>query len=188
MKLKTPSSGMHIKSTPKHQSGLSILEVLIALVILSIGLVGLAGMHMNSLQYVHSAYFRSLASSIALDFEEKTWREIAKTGVTDCLDVSPDGTAFATLAADWRDRTVLPDDHWTGWGGTKQAKMPSLVIEAVDSMGTIYSETPVTISWSDARFDGTDDLAIVDEAGMDEEYLYNVRLICKLSTTSAGPS
>jgi type IV pilus assembly protein PilV len=172
---------------PRRQSGLSILEVLIALVILSIGLVGLAGMHLNSLQYVHSAYFRSLASTIALDFEEKAWRQISKTTVDDCLDISA-SDAYSTLAAAWEDRTVLPNDHWTGWGGTKQAKMPTLGIVSASSDQTIFSETPVTISWSDARFDNTVDMAIVDESGIDEEYVYNIRLLCKTSTSTAGPS
>ena len=59
------------------QCGFSILEVLIALAVLSIGLAGLAVMHFNSLKYVHSAYYRSLASAVALDFEERLWLELA---------------------------------------------------------------------------------------------------------------
>ena len=37
------------------QTGLTLIEVLIALVVLSIGLAGLASMHLSSVQYVHSS-------------------------------------------------------------------------------------------------------------------------------------
>ena len=177
------------RPSAKFQSGLSILEVLIALVILSVGLVGLAGMHMNSLQYVHSAYFRSLASSVALDLEERSWREISKTGVSDCLDVSESGLVFTSLTTDWVDRNYLPEDHWTGWGGEKQATMPTVDVDLTGATTTaIYSETPITISWSDVRFDSTEDIAITDESAFDESYDYNLRILCKLSTNTVAPS
>ena len=44
------------RKSSKGQGGFTILEVMIALGVLSIGLAGLAIMQINSLQYVHSAH------------------------------------------------------------------------------------------------------------------------------------
>jgi len=70
--------------TPRER-GVSLLEVLIALAVLSIGLAGLAIMHLNAQKYVHSAYERSLVSSIALDLEERLWLEVAEMAENDSL-------------------------------------------------------------------------------------------------------
>ena len=67
MKLHSHHSTRRPDAAFAKQSGLSILEVLIALAVLAIGLAGLAVMHMNSLKYAHSAYYRSIASAAALD-------------------------------------------------------------------------------------------------------------------------
>ena len=59
-----------------HQ-GFTLIEVMIALAVLTIGLTGLAAMQMSAMQYSHSSHYRSMASTIALDFEERMWLELA---------------------------------------------------------------------------------------------------------------
>jgi type IV pilus assembly protein PilV len=51
--------------------GFTLMEVLIALVILSIGLLGMAGMQLFSLKSSQSAYFQSQASYFANDILDK---------------------------------------------------------------------------------------------------------------------
>jgi type IV pilus assembly protein PilV len=162
--------------------GLSILEVLIALAVLSIGLAGLAIMHMNSLQYIHSAYYRSLASAIALDFEERLWLELADEAVVDCPDLTTDGGAFNALIADWRDRSVVGDD-FPGFGASNLAKIRNLTVEIGGASGDTFTQVPVTLTWTEGRFD--DNESIVDESDRTESYLYNVRLLCKESTVGS---
>ena len=62
------------------QRGFTLLEVLIAMVVLSIGLLGVMALQANMLSYSHSAYLTSLASVKALDLEE---RMRANRGVAD---------------------------------------------------------------------------------------------------------
>jgi type IV pilus assembly protein PilV len=57
---------------PHHSSkGFTLIEVLIALVILAIGLLGMATLMMTSLQSSQSAYLRSQASLLAYDITER---------------------------------------------------------------------------------------------------------------------
>ena len=53
------------------QRGFTLLEVLIAVLVLSIGLLGVMALQANMLSYSHSAYLTSLASVKALDLEER---------------------------------------------------------------------------------------------------------------------
>lgn len=60
----------HVKSF-KYQSGLTMIEVLVAVLVLSIGLLGLAGLQANSLRGNHSAYIRSQAIVLAGDMMDR---------------------------------------------------------------------------------------------------------------------
>jgi type IV pilus assembly protein PilV len=168
------------------EEGLTILEVLIALAILSLGLAGLAIMHMNSLKYAHSAYYRSIASAVALDFEERLWLRFADTSVLDCPELSASGLAHPALVADWSTRSQLPGDHWSGFGGTKITQINNLTINAGSVTTTTFAEMPVTLTWTDARFDDTSDTSIVDESDT-ESYDYTIRVLCKASSTGSLP-
>ncbi|WP_286240308.1 type IV pilus modification protein PilV [Neptuniibacter halophilus] len=53
------------------QSGFNLLEVMIALVVLSVGLLGLAAMQLNSLKLNQSAYMRSQATLLAYDIIDR---------------------------------------------------------------------------------------------------------------------
>ena len=64
MKMKTIQSA-------KRKTGFSLLEVMVALVIFSIGLIGLAGLQSASLSYNQSAYLRSQATYLAYDMLDK---------------------------------------------------------------------------------------------------------------------
>lgn len=55
----------------RQQSGFTMLEALIALLVFSIGMLGLAAMYNKSMMVTHSAYLRSLASIQAMDMAER---------------------------------------------------------------------------------------------------------------------
>lgn len=56
---------------PAHSKGFTLVEVLIALVVLAIGLLGMASLMMNSLQSSQGAYLRSQASLLTYDIVER---------------------------------------------------------------------------------------------------------------------
>lgn len=59
------------KHIHKVQSGFSLLEVLISVVVLSIGLLGLGGLQLTSLQSANNAHFRSSASIFATELADR---------------------------------------------------------------------------------------------------------------------
>jgi type IV pilus assembly protein PilV len=55
----------------KHNAGFTMIEVLITLIILSLGLLGLAGMQATGLKSNHEAYMRSQATLLAYDMSDR---------------------------------------------------------------------------------------------------------------------
>ena len=68
-----------------HTSGFTLIEILIALLVLSIGLLGLAAVQFQSLQNSQASYERSMATMQARDLVERLW-----AGICDLYD--EDGT------------------------------------------------------------------------------------------------
>jgi type IV pilus assembly protein PilV len=62
------------------QNGFTLLEILVAVVVLSIGLLGLAGLQVSSLNNNQIAYYRSIASQQTYDMADRMRSNLA--GVT----------------------------------------------------------------------------------------------------------
>lgn len=65
----TPNSRLHLHRAAS--SGFTLLEVLIAIVVLAIGLLGLAGLQASSLRVNHDAHLRSQATALAYDMADR---------------------------------------------------------------------------------------------------------------------
>lgn len=78
------------------QSGTTLIEVLVAIVVLSVGLLGLAGLQMTGLKSNHSAYLRSQATLLAYDLSDRmrTQRQAALNGAYDDGSVTADRTSW----------------------------------------------------------------------------------------------
>ena len=161
-----------------HKKGLTMIEVLIALLLLSFGLASLATMQLSSLQYVHSAYYRSLASTIALDFEERLWLELADNDLTLCPGIgTEDGSTPANLIADWS-RTAV-GDSWE-WSTADLIKIPNLSVSLGTAVTTsTCTEIPVTLTWNELRFNEVESTS--------EQFSYTVRILCR-QASSGGES
>jgi type IV pilus assembly protein PilV len=95
--------------------GYSLLEVLVALVILAIGLLGLAGMQLHGLRDNHSAFLRSQATHLAAEIIDRMQanREAALAGEYDIkTGENPTGATGKVLIdlAEWKvNLAVLPE-------------------------------------------------------------------------------
>lgn len=85
------SSGLRFPvAAPASQRGVSLIEVLIAVLVLSIGLLGLAGLQATALQANQGAHLRSQAVNLAYDMSDRMRanRARALSGAYD--DVAPE--------------------------------------------------------------------------------------------------
>lgn len=80
----------------KRNKGFTMIEALIALVVFSIGLLGLASMYSKSMMVTHSAYLRSLASIQAMDMAERMRANIALNHSASGYELSVSDSMVAT--------------------------------------------------------------------------------------------
>lgn len=128
------------------EAGLTLLEIMVTIVILSLGLLGLAGLQMTGLKNNRSAYYNSVAGQVAQDIAERlrvdqTTRN-AITGAT-IKNLAADLTKCASGVADTFDNRIaclasaLP-------GGRAR------VIERAAAPKALY----VALTWTDLELNG----------------------------------
>ncbi|MGZ8239918.1 MAG: type IV pilus modification protein PilV [Methylobacter sp.] len=146
-----------LKSTPvflrklmKNNTGFTLIEVLIAMIILAVGLLGLAGLQATSLRNNQSAYNRSQATQLAYDIADRMRANVpaannyagtfmapsAAAAQADCITISLTCTAAHMAQNDlfqWNSAvtTALP-----GGAGT------------IARAGSVFT---ITITWDDNR-------------------------------------
>jgi type IV pilus assembly protein PilV len=132
------------------QTGFTLLEVLIALVVLAIGLLGLAGLQATALKDNLSAYHRSQATIVAYDTIDRmranlsaidNYRTVTPAQNVNCIQVSNTCTPIIMTAHDLFELNA-----------TLLAVLPS-ASSTITTDGTMYT---ITINWDDNR-DGSVD-------------------------------
>lgn len=160
-----PQPQLFSKRTRAHSTGLSLLEVLIALLVLSVGLIGVAVLTVQSLQNIHSSLYTSLASAAALNFEERLWLELG----SDPEDLGcPDAQKVKQrVRGAWRDGTVANKVFLT---------LPDFDIDmdppTPPTPGSDRMQLDLTLTWDEERFEG--------ENG--ESFEYRIVIPCKVAT------
>jgi len=121
--------------------GFTLLEVLVAIVVLSIGLLGLAGLMASSLKNSHSAYQRTQATWLAYDALDRMRanRQIALAGGYNlALGATPGGSALAAIdLGEWD----------TALANTLPAGDGSIVVAAGGAVR-------IVVQWNDTRGTG----------------------------------
>jgi len=112
--------------TSRKQQGFLMLEVLVAIVVLSIGMLGILGVILNSLKFTTSSNYRTIAAQQSYAMAETmrasvinilAYNNVATpTGSVDCM-TSPPGAACTTSAQ------VASNDVFM-WNARLQAMLP----------------------------------------------------------------
>ncbi|QBQ56270.1 type IV pilus modification protein PilV [Nitrosococcus wardiae] len=136
-----------------HAKGYSLLEVLISVVILSIGLLGLAGLQATGLRNNHSAYLRSQATLLAYDIFDRMRanRTAALNGSYNlAIDATPatppkDCTAVNCVA------TELAAYDLNDWIQNLTTALPAGDGQVSQPAAATPSVVTVTVQWDDTR-------------------------------------
>ena len=132
------------------QSGFTLLEVLVAVLVLSIGLLGLAGLLASSIRNNQSAYQRTQATWLAYDIVDRM-----RVNRTAALDSSqPYDTALgspATCSATPNLSGAMAAQDLTGWKNLLACALP-----AGDGAVDVRADRTVTVTvqWNDSRGTG----------------------------------
>lgn len=144
-------------NSARPQRGATLIEILVAIVVMSIGLIGMAGLQAASVQSNYSAYYRSQATILASDITDRMRanRVAALAGGYDIATAKSAHTATTSRA----------DKDLNDWL-SQVAKLPEGRAQITRDVATgVYT---ITIGWNDSRgsikkADGTSEAA--DGAG-----------------------
>ncbi|MDG2237675.1 MAG: type IV pilus modification protein PilV [Arenicellales bacterium] len=127
-------------------NGFTLLEVLIALVIFSFGLLALAALMAKGLQYNTSALHRSYASAQAYDIADRM--RANRLGITagNYDSISGVGSDPGCIATGCTPAQMAQYDGWA-WNSANAALLPS-GSGSVTTNGTTYT---ITVTWDDDR-------------------------------------
>jgi len=134
------------KEVRSHQQGFTLLEVIIAVLVLSVGLLGIAGLQLKALQGAHLAHQRTVASLAAQDARERVWYELAARIEDEAEAICPPEGDLPTITAvgsEWH-------DQWEPY-------LPGLATDAIQSQPDCSFE--VTVDWTENRFQGEGDVS-----------------------------
>lgn len=144
---------LHIGAPSRQEAGFSLVEVLIALVVIAFGLLGLVALQSHSMKSTHSAHLRTQATLYAYDMLDRMRanREAARAGGYDLAleDAAPtcnpsDADLIDCDRAEWRaDVASLPNG--TGSIG----------------YGAATGFATVRVQWNDERAGGSTSEAVV---------------------------
>lgn len=131
LKQKTHLAGLAFK-----QQGFSLLEVLISVLVLSVGLLGLAALQTTSLKNNHSAHYRTSATVLAYDIIDRMRINPGADYTRNIGDAQP--PAGSTVNDDLREWTDTLSRELPGGDG------------AIAIAGDIIT---ITVQWDDSRGD-----------------------------------
>jgi len=123
-----------------HERGLSLIEVLVAIVIISLGLLGMAGLQAASLRTSQSAFYRAQAAQFANDMAERM-----RANLGDARNYTLAMTDTAPAGASVRDRDRA---DWLARIATLPAGDGSIAVDLASNTVTI------AVQWDDSRAGG----------------------------------
>ena len=141
---------MHIKTASN--KGFTLLEVMIAMVIFAVGMLGLAGIQALSLENAHSSYSRSQAILLAYDMVDRmNANPTAGTAYEITTGNTPGTPGTLCDAAACNNTQMASFDHWQ-W----KTSLPNLLIsgqgQIVNTAGDSYT---ITVHWDEDRTGAT---------------------------------
>jgi len=132
--------------TIRRNSGFSLIEVMVALLVLSIGLLGLASLQSTTVRYNYGAYLHSQATALAYDMADRMRgnRDEALAGAYDVADFPAAPAACGVIAGG----TVAARDL-SAWQSALSCALPEGVGRIERDPGS--NVITIGVQWDDSR-------------------------------------
>ncbi|HEX9877846.1 MAG TPA: type IV pilus modification protein PilV [Gammaproteobacteria bacterium] len=124
--------------------GVTLVEVMVSLVILSVGLLGLAGLQTRSLQFNTSAYYRTQATALAYSLADRTRanRQGALNNLYNGVFENPAPACDPNAGGGG-----TPAQDVAAWRNMLACQLP----EGTGSVARNGAEFTITVQWDDSR-------------------------------------
>lgn len=138
-----PSQPALSRSAPAKAQGSALIESLVAVLLFSVGLLGLVGMQAGAVQQASQAEYRSMASLLANAAASQMWASDRTATTLQTQFASPSGSAYAL----W-----LAQVQASGLPGISSANstLPTISFSTLaggGSGGTARSQATITVYW-----------------------------------------
>lgn len=127
------------------QRGFSLIEALIALVLLSFGLLGMAAMQITALKSATQAYQRSIITLAAVDAQERLWAGLRSAETCDDIENQE------TFSGD--DDNISWEEYWFG----ESSNTPIRKIGPKDKVKRSKCEFTITFNLEDDSCENDED-------------------------------
>lgn len=145
----------YVNITRNRQKGTTLLEVLISVLVLSIGLLGVASLQMYGLRYNQSAYLRSQATILAYDMVDRmrTNSNGVAAGYYNTISTGSLPTDPACISSGCTNQQLADHDirEWGNYFVGTQPVLPS----ATGSVTRAGNTFTVSVSWTELEKTGT---------------------------------
>lgn len=122
------------------QRGVSLIEVLVALLLLAIGVLGAAALQLNALKYNHAASARTQATFLAYDMTDRMRAN---------RNAARGGSYAVALNAAAPTGTSIADQDIAAWVNALAQQLPAGTGSVVRTAGTdVFT---ITVQWDESR-------------------------------------
>ncbi len=145
---------INLRSVPKKLRGVSMLEILVTVLILSLGLLGMAGLVTTGMKGNITAHYRSIATNQAQDIADRMRANLAgvRDGSYDAIttDIPAGNDCFA---AECNAVQLAIFDH-AQWNTANSVLLPNGIGSVA---GNLVNGFLITVMWTEKEMDGAVD-------------------------------
>jgi type IV pilus assembly protein PilV len=150
------------------ETGVSLLEVMITVLILTVGLLGMAKLQMVSAAYNQSGFFRSQATLLAYDMADRMRAAGPARAPEYLTDFGADQPAQGDCQGVTEPGPLSPAADKQRWKGRLLCSLPE-ADGAIVQIGDVWR---ITVRWNDGRASRLD----ADDANRFQSMIYETRL------------
>ncbi|MBN0989052.1 type IV pilus modification protein PilV [Amphritea pacifica] len=139
---------MQLRPRLRQQKGVGMIEVLVALVIISVSMLGLGALQINSVRFNHQAYLRSQATYLAYDIVDRMRANKAEAEAgTYAVDLSDDSNGSTACETGSCTTAALATYDINQWLSALKTELP----QGDGTVATTGNTVTVTIQWDQSQ-------------------------------------